>query len=395
VTISDVSFTDSYEYTYTPDLSDNEVTAILNDSNSIYAEVSLTVENKGDTALTSATPELAEGSLVESVPEGSASLDSLEGLSETPFTGSVEAGSTASGVALYELPYEIARGELKFTWGSGADSPPTAIWKVPPQSGESRDIPEFEVKSVSVPKTATAGKEISIRAVVENVGDRRGTFHGQLVYKSKDMSEYYLLEAVSAEIPPGESRMFETTSWFAFATSTQYGLYRYDTKETTTFELPSLELGEAYSTIIGHRIKQDKIRAQDFNGFTYYSGGETYREAASGGSQLVFVYVSSQNTSDSDIRFPSYDQFHLVDGEDAYETVYPIWSGDKFKIETPIEGMTWGVPGTVSPGAAYRGWLIFEIPSGLSRYDVALEAPVPVNDSTSIMVRWENPEPNN
>lgn len=312
--------------------------------------------------------------------------------SDIPDAPSGRAYSVSDGEGDGWLGFEVPRNDvhdLQLAWDAGlSGNAPEGLWDISLDADS--ELPDFEVVAFEAPESVPVTEEVELSATIVNRGGP-GTFEG-LVQRTGNVEE--VVTTVRHEFEAGES-----WTWANSYSQDRVGAATFVLEplgERTTVEItnPEFSVGETFETPANTAITVEQIFARDRGRMQYYDG-EQEQATAEDDHQFVFVKVSFKNQYGETVDAPS--DFKLEADGKTYESYYPGWTFTRIQIEYPVEGHSWAFGGDgLLPGESYSGWLIFEVPKGVSAYDMVISH-THVQDwgSIEITATWQKDRPNN
>jgi hypothetical protein len=362
----------------------------------MVAVATVTVENLDHESVRVPSLVPPSGEQITSLPEYGVELSDIEGLSQSPVAGQeVQPRGSVTGVLLFHIPTRIARETVELEWQrDSSDSPPEIQWRLPPESGSERALPEFTIDSVSVPDSAAVGANFSFEAIVSNTGERDETFRGEIQYSEEDTEDYNPILTVAEEIPAGGSETFEIDLWEESTGTESLRLAPFTTADKVTFTEPEFSVGGTYSMVTGLEMTVEKIHPRKYEEYTYYAGS-TETMSATHDRQFLFAYISAENTGEYSVALPKIGQIGLESSGNQYWGTSPWGASGKYQLKSPIEGMTWGTPDELESGNTYNGWVPFEVGPSVDEYGSRIHMNLSPSKGTWVEASWGQEAPNN
>lgn len=291
-------------------------------------------------------------------------------------------GQQRSGWLLARVPREAVTGTFALVHqanGTGIETPPEVMWRIPPNQGSSRALPQITLDSFEMPspREITNGAKYTLN--VTNQGNRSGTFRGVLrVGGNNEDSSGRTVKTFSPSIDPGATATLEGTHPRPYISTTNYQLSPFG--ESATVEtVPATRAYEGTYTSpfdIEYRVSEpvptDELVFE----------GETY--AAEDGRQWVPLKISVL-LPNADVSEPKNDRFTLRANGQTYK---PMQSqAVSATLTEPIEGRKY-FQVDFKPGQRSTGVLLFETPVGLPVEDMSFEYRYEPNDNPPYAAVW-------
>lgn len=219
--------------------------------------------------------------------------------------------------------------------------------------------PEFKVSLVDAPQEVELGEKIHFSLKVENIGNGMGTFESTLSYTQSGYDEWHTFNnAASITLRSGQSR---TTDWWVKPAYQGTCTVRVDeTNETfqTAVAPHVLSFGETWSYLDKMAVTIDRV--EFFDSYRWSSGDYTYDETAPQGKKWAKVFLSAKNNASEAMYTPLSSEMYIIAGNRQYDDTY--LNDDKGEYEG----------GEIQPGIIRDGWIVYEVPKGLSKDDLAV-----------------------
>ncbi|MEF8851458.1 MAG: hypothetical protein V5A28_03415 [Haloarculaceae archaeon] len=298
----------------------------------------------------------------------------------------IQAGQRVEGWLLTQLPRSAADEGIAVDWQRDApDTAPERRWTV-----ERAALPSFALDEWTLPAESAPG-EITYSVTVRNEGDADGVFRGVVDRGGSDASNWRVSHQLSQPIPAGGSHTFELADDWRFVDDHAFRVRPLGETRTVDFFAPTLAVGESLATPFGSITVTTAATGDQLVSSPGRGNNETTKTPEAG--QFVFIEVEYDRQREVAIpnlgRLARYSNgFLLNDGETTYEGGGAPEGDHDF--HRPISGTTLNSHrGEQIPvGEARRGWLVFDVPAGVSLGDATLSWRNSRDDRTS-RATWE------
>lgn len=310
-----------------------------------------------------------------------------------PVSGELYEGQTSafsnvasSGWFVFEVPMDTEHAVI--AWGpSSYEESGQAYWRT---RLNPKSLPGVHLVSVDVPDSAVRYEPTDITLTVENSGGAEGTFEATI---GEDLYESPI--EVNVAVPAGETIQKTVTLPYAseyFGTRDEATISISGEEHTITYTQPRAQLGDSFTAPSGLKVTVYEVEVGS-ELMTYDGFSEEYTEMRlEDGNRWVFVNLGVVNTGDSSITAPSPLSFSLLDdGAEVGTVAYPSTFGSSREFRGTITDDPYSDPGTLSPGDAASGWVIYEVPiqHRFSALDVQWSAGLEYNGEFDPTVVWE------
>src|SRR5699024_12573987 len=116
-------------------------------------------------------------------------------------------GQQRSGWVLGEIPRSEAKEMITVVYQRDTTrTPPELEWTNTPKQG-TRDLPQFAIESLQLPKTAQQGQDVTANVTISNTANTTRTFRGLVQSRVNDSeNENWQSSApITVQIPAGQS----------------------------------------------------------------------------------------------------------------------------------------------------------------------------------------------
>ena len=247
---------------------------------------------------------------------------------------------------------------------------------------QTQEGPTFAIAGWDMPEEVQINEEFSWRVFIENRGDEKGEFSAPLYLKLPGSDWEEIGEVDLGEISPGEQEVYGSDS-AKLAYIDRYEFAVGDLRETAVLQTISARIswGSRYTTPAGYEIRVHSPRLADSYSYLDYSGVPNEKFPENGG-QWLFVDVFVKNNTGQARLSPSTRDFVLLFGNQQSDP-------EGFILDDPIDYGPQFDGGELQPGVEREGWILFEVPQGISVEDIRIAW----SDTTiegELSVGWEN-----
>jgi hypothetical protein len=298
------------------------------------------------------------------------------------YTGQTEAHPQVSseGWFVFQVPREVSSVEV--AWSRETIESETLYWEGSVDPGK---LPNLRLGGINGPEQVEVGEKFWIDVEVENHGGSTGSFSSE--YELSVPSGDDPTERLEFEVPGGEEKT-QSISYRAAALGTiTLNLSEIGQSHQIEVTRATRQMGESFRVPLGPKITVENVVLDDSYSYEEYS--ETKTVEAGSGMQFAFINLTMSNpTSESQI-IPPADQILVKTSGNTYEfSAMDTFSEPAFIA--PVTGKEYynTFTNSLNAGESINRWMAFEIPTGQSLSDLAVQADWEIDWDTRIGVRW-------
>lgn len=324
------------------------------------------VENRTTTGASFGLGSLAlpRGGLYAGLPDG-LPLGRLEGVEGAPLADeTLASGASQRGWLLARVPAAAVRDGFRVGWQrDGTNTRPEKVWTVPGSEPPSFSLDGWALPSSSAPGTVEDG------VTVRNDGEGAATFRGAVDSRLDGAGEWTVETTVSGRIGAGETQTFDASYRWPYVQDREFRVRPFDGTRTVDFGAPSLEVGGSLVTPFGSVTVTDAATGDRL----VISGANVDAETTVTPDGAKFVFVEVEYARERDVEAPAIpvsrqgNRVLLTDGDTEY-TRRGIENFAEFR--RPVSGRELNnvrMRGDDIPvGESKRGWVVFDVPAGVS-----------------------------
>ncbi|WP_273837456.1 hypothetical protein [Halococcus sp. PRR34] len=294
-------------------------------------------------------------------------------------------GQQRSGWLLGEIPRSKARKAVTVIYQRDTSkTPPEIEWTNTPQQG-TRDLPQFAIESLQLPKTAMQGQDATANITVSNKANSTRTFRGLVESRIGNSGNWGGVAPITARVPPGQSVQQNVTINSSSNGSVSYRLAPFNRTKTVEYVPPTFAFGESYTTTENVRITLSDFQAADSVAIENNYPDSNDQVSPPTGKRFVLVNVEATAVGQSE-GVPFADGFAVRSASKMFEQA----SGVNQSLVTPVEGDLYSGVYDPDEGETFSGYLVFSVPQQVSLGELTVKW-TSTDDSTggiSESARW-------
>lgn len=292
---------------------------------------------------------------------------------------------STDGWIVFHIPSDTPTARL--SWARRMEQEEPLYWEL---NFSPEELPDIQIVDVSTPSTLERHETVPVEIRLENQGGSRGEFDRSLtIYPTEEEVP------VSTSVEAGSStteviEVDHPVDGFDLVAEARFEIA--DHSSTVSFEIPTRQLGDAYTTPGGLSITVEEFRPVE--SAEREGGFDTISYEPDAGEQLALVRIHVSN-DDSTTRIPPGDSsFQVVGSEgDVRETYveYPGFSSSDPFIN-PINADAY-VDDDLAEGDETEGWILISYPDDVDRDSARLRWERGTfneneNEPTDLMAEW-------